>query len=117
MTAPDMEPRHDRVMNRAGLVETIATGRARLEDALAAFDDAAMLEVADPPWRRKDVLARLGGWERRVVDRLATLRAGGRPDGSIETDVLNERFCRESRDRSLDAIRASEREAYGALLG
>ncbi|HEY3164402.1 MAG TPA: hypothetical protein VGJ71_08585, partial [Candidatus Limnocylindrales bacterium] len=72
-------------MNRSTLAETIAAGRLRLETALAAFGDAAMLDVVDEAWTRKDVLAHLEAWERRVVDHLGTLRSGNRPDGSVQT--------------------------------
>jgi hypothetical protein len=110
-----MDEGDDPAMNRATLTETIAAGRDRLDTALAAFDDAAMLEVVDAPWTRKDVLAHLEAWERRVVGHLATLRAGDRPDGSVPTDELNDRFYREGRDRSLADVRAGERAAYAAL--
>jgi hypothetical protein len=116
MTAPGMDAGDDAAVNRSTLAETIAAGRLRLETALAAFGDAAMLDVVDEPWTRKDVLAHLEAWERRVVGHLGTLRSGDRPDGSVQTDVLNERFYRENRDRSLDDVRAGEREAYDALL-
>ena len=116
MTPPGMDGDDDPPMNRATLAERIAAGRLRLDAALAAFDDSAMLDVVDAPWTRKDVLAHLEAWERRVVGHLATLRAGDRPDGSVPTDTLNERFYRESRDRSLGDVRAGERAAYDALL-
>jgi hypothetical protein len=111
-----MDGRDDPVMNRSTLTATIATGRARLDAVLDAFDEVAMLEVVDDTWTRKDVVAHLGAWERRVVQHLATLRAGDHPSGGVETDELNERSSRESRDRSLAEVRASEREAYDALL-
>ena len=116
MTGPGMDAGDHRAMNRSTLAQTIAAGRTRLDAALAEIDDAAMLDVVDATWTRKDVLAHLEAWERRVVRLLATLRAGDRPDGSIETDALNERFYRENRDRSLDDVRVGERDAYAALL-
>ena len=85
--------------------------------ALAAFADDAMLERIDETWTRKDVLAHLEAWERRVVENLATPpQRGDTPDGSIETDELNERLPRPDRDRSLDDVRAGERAAYRAVL-
>jgi hypothetical protein len=103
-------------MNRMTLLGAIEAGRDRLTAALATFSDDAMLERIDETWTRKDVLAHLGAWERRVVENLATLRRGDVPDGSIETDELNERFHAQARDRSLDEVRASEREAYAAVV-
>ena len=103
-------------MNRATLLATIAAGRTRLEGALERLSDGAMLERVDDAWTRKDVLAHLEAWERRVVDTLATLRGGSVPDASVETDELNERCFLAARDRSLADVRAGEAAAYGALL-
>jgi hypothetical protein len=103
-------------MNRMSLLATITAGRDRLDAALAGLSDAAMLERIDDDWTRKDVLAHLAAWERRVVDNLATLRAGSEPDGSVETDELNDRFYRLDRDRPLAEVRAQEDEAYRAVL-
>jgi len=103
-------------MNRTTLRDAIAAGRARLEATLAAFSDEAMLERIDDAWTRKDVLAHLEAWERRVVTLLEVLRAGAEPDDDGGTDQLNERFYRAGRDRALDDVRAGEREAYAAVL-
>jgi hypothetical protein len=103
-------------MNRTTLLATIAAGRARLDAALAALSDDAMHERIDERWTRKDVLAHLDAWERHVVENLATLRSGRTPDGSVETDELNERIYHEHRDRSLDDVRRGERDAYAAVL-
>ena len=97
------------------LLASIAAGRARYEDALAHFDDAAMLERVDGEWTRKDVVAHIEAWERRVVDTLRALRAGETID-DVETDDRNARFFARDRDRSLDDVRAREAEAYRALL-
>ncbi len=103
-------------MNRTTLLQAIATGRHRLDEALDGLSEAAMTERIDDTWTRKDVVAHLAAWERRVVDNLATLRAGGEPDGSVETDERNERFHQIDRDRPLSEIRSGEQEAYRAVL-
>jgi hypothetical protein len=103
-------------MNRTTLLATLAAGRARLDATLAEFDDAAMLDRIDQEWTRKDVLAHLEAWERRVVDHLERLRIGETPDGSIETDERNAQFYRRDRDRPLDDVRAGERDAYETVL-
>ena len=103
-------------MNRSTLRDAIDAGRARLDADLAAISDAAMLERIDDAWTRKDVLAHLEAWERRVVALLDILRAGAEPDDDGDTDQLNERFYRAGRDRALDDVRAGEREAYAAVL-
>ena len=104
-------------MNRTTLLATIAAGREELDAAVAGLARDSMLERIDETWTRKDVVAHLEAWERRVVENLETLRAGGTPDGSVETDELNERFFGQSRDRSLDDVLAGERSAYNAVLG
>jgi hypothetical protein len=106
----------DAGMTRTQLLETIRTGRRTLEDTLAGFDDGAMTDRIDETWTRKDLLAHLEAWERRVVRLLERLRVGAPADPEIETDELNERYWRESRDRSLDDVRAGERAAYDALI-
>ena len=103
-------------MNRTTLLATIAAGRARLEAVLASLSNEAMLERVDDVWTRKDVLAHIEAWERRVVDNLATLRGGIDPGGSVETDELNEAFFVAARDRPLEDVRNGEAAAYRGLL-
>jgi hypothetical protein len=103
-------------MNRTTLRTTIEDGRRRLDAALAAIPDAAMLDRIDETWTRKDVLAHLEAWERRVVDLLQSLRAGREPAERIETDELNARFHAANRDRSLEDVRTNERLAYLGLI-
>ena len=103
-------------MDRTTLRAALESGRGRLDDALARFDDAAMLDRVDDDWTRKDVLAHLEAWERRVVVLIARLRAGDPPTEREETDAINARFYARDRDRPLAEVRTSEREAYGAML-
>lgn len=104
-------------MNRATLLAAITAGRDRLDAALGSLPDAAMLERVDDVWTRKDVVAHLEAWERRVVDLLERLRAGDEPAERIETDALNASLQAADRDRSLEDVRSSERRAYARLLG
>lgn len=103
-------------MNRAMLLADIRAGRERLVATLAALPDATMLDRIDDTWTRKDVLAHLEAWERRVVQNLETLRRGEVPDGSIETDDRNERFYAAARDLPLADVRAREAAAFDAVL-
>jgi hypothetical protein len=103
-------------MDRRTLRATIEAGHARLDDALAGLDDAAMGDRIDVEWTRKDVLAHIEAWERRVVDLIERLRAGDPPAERIETDELNARFHAADRDRSLADVRAGERAAYKRML-
>lgn len=103
-------------MNRATLLTTIRMGRDRLDAALAALPDETMADRVDEAWTRKDVLAHIEAWERRVVTLLDRLRAAETPDDHVETDALNHQFYRESRDRTLADVRAGELGAYQALV-
>ena len=103
-------------MDRDSLRAAIEDGRARLEAALATLDDAAMLERIDADWTRKDVLAHLEAWERRIVDIVGQLRAGDMTRDGVDTDERNARFHARDRDRSLVDVRAGEAAAYRALL-
>jgi hypothetical protein len=94
----------------------IEEGRARLEAALAELPDAAMLDRIDVTWTRKDVVAHLEAWERRVVELLVRLRAGDPLADRTETDELNARFHAADRDRSLADVRAGERLAYERMI-
>ena len=103
-------------MNRTTLLTAIAAGRDRLDAALAALPDETMLDRIDDLWTRKDVVAHLEAWERRVVDLLDRLRRGSDPADRVETDELNARFHAANRDRSLEDVRSNERSAYFGVL-
>ncbi|HET7703485.1 MAG TPA: ClbS/DfsB family four-helix bundle protein [Candidatus Limnocylindrales bacterium] len=102
--------------DRIALLTALRAGRDRLEGALAQFDDAAMAERIDDEWTRKDVLAHLEAWERRVVDLLERLRAGTDPGDRVETDELNARFYAADRGRTLADVRAGEGAAYDRMV-
>ena len=103
-------------MDKPTLLELIKAGRDRLDAALAGLSDESMLDRVDDTWTRKDVLAHLEAWERRVVDLLERLRAGEAPAERVETDELNARFHAADRDRSLADVRAGERAAYERMV-
>jgi hypothetical protein len=103
-------------MDRPTLLSHLHSGRARLEAALGDLSDAAMADRIDDEWTRKDVLAHLEAWERRVIDLLDRLRTGEAPAERVETDELNARYYAADRDRSLADVRAGERAAYERML-
>jgi hypothetical protein len=103
-------------MNRTTLVDAIETGRRDLEQTLAGFSDREMGDRIDERWTRKDVVAHLEAWERRVVALLERLRNGATAEPEVETDVLNERYHARDRERSLADVRIGERDAYDRLL-
>jgi hypothetical protein len=102
--------------DRIALLTALRAGRDRLETALAQLDDDAMAERIDDEWTRKDVLAHLEAWERRVVDLLERLRAGTDPGERVETDELNARYFAADRDRTLADVRAGEAAAYERMV-
>jgi hypothetical protein len=103
-------------MDRAELRAALVEGRRRLDGVLARYDDAAMLDRIDGEWTRKDVVAHLEAWERRVVELLDALRGGGSIDSDVDTDERNARFFARDRGRSLEDVRTGERAAYEAML-
>ena len=103
-------------MDRRALLAAIESGRTRFEGTLAGIPDAAMLDRVDEEWTRKDVVAHVEAWERRVIGLVEKLRAGETPGDEIETDELNARFYAADRDRALADVRSGEAAAYAALL-
>jgi hypothetical protein len=116
LTGPVQLGVDDGPMDRTTLRALIVDGRARFETALAGFSDVAMLDRIDDDWTRKDVVAHVEAWERRVVRLFETLRAGAPVGEESETDELNAELYRRDRDRSLADVRSGEREAYAAML-
>ena len=103
-------------MDRSTLRAAIEAGRSRFEDALARYDDGSMLDRVEGEWTRKDVLAHVEAWERRLLELAAALRRGEPPPDDVETDELNDRFFVANRDRPLADVRAGERDAYQRML-
>jgi hypothetical protein len=103
-------------MDRDSLRSSIVAGRARLDAALAGYDDEAMLDRLDADWTRKDVLAHIAAWERRVVELLDALRRGETTIGVSDTDALNAEFLARDRDLPLRDVRVGERAAYEGML-
>jgi hypothetical protein len=103
-------------MDRTTLRRLIEAGRDRFDVALAGFTDDAMLEQIDDEWTRKDVVAHVEAWERRVVRLFEGLRSGTPVDADEETDGLNARLFARDRDRPLDDVRTGERAAYVAMM-
>jgi len=103
-------------MDRTTLRELIEAGRDRFDVTLAGFSDEAMLERIDDEWTRKDVVAHVEAWERRVVRLFESLRSGAPFDGEEETDGLNARLFALDRDRPLEDVRTGERAAYERMM-
>jgi hypothetical protein len=116
VTWPDAAPGDDAVVTRTDLLGAIRSGRRSLDETLATFGDDQMAERVDATWTRKDVVAHLEAWERRVVELLDALRGGGSIDSDVDTDERNARFFARDRGRSLEDVRTGERAAYEAML-
>lgn len=119
MTHPDRYGRDDGRMDRTDLLIAMADGRAALRVTLAPLSRAEMEEPVNGAWTRRDVLAHIEAWERRVAALFGTLATGGDPGSGGEagtTDAINGRFFEENRRRALDDVRRGEGEAYEALV-
>ena len=103
-------------MDRHELLIALHAGRERLRAAMVALPDAVMFDEVDPGWTRKDVIAHLEAWERRVVDLFEALRRGEAPPEPVETEELNARFLAGAKDRSLLDVRQGEEAAWDRLL-
>jgi hypothetical protein len=103
-------------MNRHELLIALHAGRERLLAVLATLPDGAMLDEVDPGWTRKDVVAHLEAWERRVVDLFERLRHGEPPPEPVEMHELNARFLAADHDRPLADVRRGEEAAWRTLL-
>jgi hypothetical protein len=95
-------------MDRTTLFIELYAGRERLRAALAALPEPSMLDRVDDEWTRKDVIAHIGAWERRLVDLLERLRRGEWPEDAVETNELNDRFYQNDRERSLADVLGRE---------
>ena len=103
-------------MDRDELLVHLHAGRERLLAALAGLPPHSMLDRVDDEWTRKDVVAHLEAWERRVVELFERLRHGEEPPDAGDTDELNARFHATDRFRSLDDVIAGEGAAWRRLI-
>jgi hypothetical protein len=104
-------------MDRATLMIELYAGRERLRAALASIPRSAMLDRIDTEWTRKDVVAHLAAWERRLVELVERLRRGEWPEDAGETDALNARLYLTARDTSLEIVLLEEEAAWSRFLG
>jgi hypothetical protein len=107
-------------MNRIVLLNKMHAARVRLAALLEDLSPEQMTGLMLPGgWSIKDLLAHLGGWEQRTVDRYRAALAGSDALFGVseaEVDAFNAEMVASLRARDLDAIRAYERDAYQAML-
>lgn len=101
------------------LLRRMDAGRERLVALLDGADERKMLERLFPNgWSRRDLLAHLGAWERRIAGIFEALRDGSEPERRLdesETDALNERFEREWSELSVPQVVRAEGAAFSQV--
>ncbi len=112
-----------KITTKAALLDTIRSTRAALEDALARFDEAALVTAAvTGEWTPKDIMAHVADWERRFLRWVETGRRGEDPERPeigmawADLDRLNREVVEHSRTRSLDEVRAEFAASHRAIL-
>jgi hypothetical protein len=103
-------------MDRDELLAHLYAGRERFLAAMVALPRGSMLDRVDDEWTRKDVVAHLEAWERRVVELFERLRRGELPQDSGDTDQLNALLHAADRFRSLEDVIAGETNAWQRLI-
>lgn len=110
------------ITTRAALLDAIGSARAALEDALARFDEGALVTATvTGDWTPKDIMAHISDWERRFLRWVEAGRRGEvveRPEPGItwaEEDWLNQMIFERHRSRSLNDVRAEFAAAYRAI--
>ncbi|MDQ6695345.1 MAG: ClbS/DfsB family four-helix bundle protein [Chloroflexota bacterium] len=109
--------------NKEELLERIRISHEELERAFARLAPERMDEpLLEGGWSPKDVLAHIAGWHRLT---LARLKAHADPDELArieselftgETDELNERLYKESRDLPIHDVRITYNNSYSDLM-
>lgn len=103
-------------MDRDELLVHLYAGRERFFAAMVALPRGSMLDRVDDEWTRKDVVAHLEAWERRVVELFERLRRGEVPQDPGDTDQLNALLHAADRFRSLEDVIAGETNAWQRLI-
>ena len=104
-------------MNKTELLANMRSGRAQLVASLAPLSDEQLLApVLHGNWSVKDLIAHFGFWERRIVTLYGQLSRGEEPAADPALDELNAQAYAANRDKTLQAVRREEREAYAQLL-
>lgn len=109
-------------MNKQELRDITSSSYGAFETELAQLSDEQMLQpgVVDD-WTMKDVLAHISAWERMFIGWIEALLRGETPDrpeffSEEWTDRVNARVYEESRERTLDDVRAASRASHAETL-
>jgi hypothetical protein len=108
-------------MDKTSLLDAIRHAHAPIEAAIAALDDAALLEPAPgmDGWTRKDVLAHMEWWNDHSARVVEALTAGREPyprEGPFDVDALNARILDQNRDRTAADVRTGEATSFARLV-
>jgi len=104
------------------LLREMRETHARIQAAVAALDDEALLSPAPgmPGWTRKDVLAHLEWWHEHSSNVISGVRTDANPypddDDPTDTDGWNERILAANRDRAAADVRAGEAASFVRLV-
>ncbi|HOA22651.1 MAG TPA: ClbS/DfsB family four-helix bundle protein [Aggregatilineales bacterium] len=109
-------------VSRDDLLATIQREREKWDALLAQLDEQSMVQPYTPgsEWTVKDVIAHVMAYERWIASILNPAIEPPPPFppevNAINTDERNAWFYQFYRDRPLDELRASAREAYEGML-
>ncbi len=111
------------IATKIALLDAIRSSRAALEDALARFDEKALVTATvTGEWTPKDIMAHVADWERRFLRWVEAGRRGEEPERPEigmawdDLDRLNREVVERSRARSLDEVRAEFVASHRAIL-
>lgn len=111
------------ITTKTELLDSIRGARAALEDALARFDEEALVAAAvTGDWTPKDIMAHIVYWEQSFLRWYEAGRRGEKPDRPEfgvpwdDLDGLNREIAEHSRLRSLDEVRAEFAASHRAIL-
>lgn len=104
-------------MTKEELLARIEAARSRLEDQLARFDDAQMLQPGvEDDWSVKDLVAHIAGWTDRLVHLLEAALRDELPDPWDDVDRANARIYAESKDLPLPDVMNNFHTSYQRML-
>ena len=105
-------------MDKATLLNTIQTARARFEELLAPLSEAQLCSsTLEGEWTIKDIMAHIAEWELICARWLEEFLRGETPQPSERLDMeSNDRIYQKYRDRSLAEVRRLFDSAHQQFL-
>ena len=105
-------------MDRATLLDTIQTERARFESLIAPLSEEQLYSPTfDGQWSIKDIMAHIAVWEQICARWLEEFSRGVIPQPSERNDLgSNDRIYQENQNRTLAEVRELFRQAHQQFL-